>query len=75
MKKNQLLSTGDQDKLKQIVGTVNRWRVAQLLLIPFIAKLLNQMTFRKRIVSLVGLTTFIVIHESHLDGIRDLANS
>jgi hypothetical protein len=69
VKKNQLLDIGEQENLKKIALTVKDWRVGQLILIPYIAKQLEKMTFKQRLLTFSGLTIVVVIHEAHLEGI------
>ena len=73
VKKNQLLDAGEHEKLKEIALTVKDWRVGQLILIPYLAKQLEKMSFKQRLFTLSGLTIVAVIHESHLDNVIDLA--
>ena len=68
IKKNQLLDTGEQEKLKKIALVVKDWRLGQLILIPYIAKQLEKITFTQRLLTLSGLTIVVVIHEVHLEG-------
>lgn len=73
VKKNQLHAEGKYKKLKEIACIVKNWRVGQLILIPYIAKQLETMTFKGRFCALGALTVFAVIHDAHLDGVMELA--
>lgn len=71
VKKNQFAENGKT--LKEITDIVKDWRAGQLMLIPFIAKKLEEMSFKQRLVALGGMTFCAVVHEVHLDGVIEQA--
>ena len=70
-KKNQFEHDGKM--LKEVTDIVKDWRVGQLLLIPMIARKLEEMSFKQRLMALGGLTLCAVVHEVHLDGVIEQA--
>lgn len=70
-KKNQLAEDGKT--LKEITDIVKDWRVGQLLIIPLIARKLEEMSLKQRLIALGGMTFCAVVHEVHLDGVIEQA--
>ena len=73
VKEKQLSEKGDFKQLNQIAQVVNDWRVLQLLLIPYIARQVEKMSFKQRTTTIIGLVTVAVVHEAHLEGVREQA--
>ena len=73
VKKNQLQESQEYEKLQRVGEVIKTWRIVQIILIPYIAERLENMTFRQRFCALSCLSIFAVIHESHLESVIDLA--
>lgn len=73
VKKNQLAEEEKYEDLMKIAKVIKDWRAIQLLCLPFIAKYLENMTFKQRFASFTGMTIVAVTSEVHLEKVMNLA--